>query len=155
MADGGSRICKTSDVGVVIGEPKLPFIIPRIVVHRVSNLVPEPLLLHKKRLATPPKCYKSSQRMGERLAWGSRLYNAVLNLEEIMCLLSPKVVKAVADQGKNLALARPAPSVDFDTIFLSLACNREHDRKTKREKWRSRVQSSVERKIGRLQSLIS
>jgi hypothetical protein len=90
------------------------------------------------------------------LAWGSELYKTVLNLEELICLLSPEFVRVAvaAAEARYLVPTRPAPSVpQFETVSLSLSCNREHDRRRKLTRWRDRVEASVGRKIDRLQSL--
>lgn len=113
-------------------------------------MAPEPEPVRQKgKLKPPQKCYQERRRKLQRKIWGEKMFNVVLNLEEILGLLSPKAVIAAAAaaeaEAKRMMPNRPAPPIpDF---ALSLPCNREHDRSVKRKKWSGRVQASVERRF--------
>lgn len=133
------RIWALSNAGVTahqsaeqwLGKPRFPYVIPRIVIHRVPDVAPEPAPRAQKGfLAAPPKAFSLVQRQQQCVAWGGSLHRVVLNLEDILCLVAPEFVRAAAlaamveaqAEAEALLLARTTrASSEGESVLVSMS----------------------------------
>ena len=67
MTDEDSKRYQTSEPW--LEKSRFPYMIPHIVVHRVPDVAPEPVVGSQKEfLAAPPRCYKRGQRKEQSIA---------------------------------------------------------------------------------------